>query len=168
MKRGEGLEQYIIDRCRADGFLLLAKTDPPVRVLRWLPGNQFKGTFLQEGFLDITGPVQGHHVEIEVKDCKGMRWPLSKLRDHQYTRMQHLQQDKALSGLALRLRGANANHDFVYLVPSVEVVKLKEQGKKSILLADLQLLESEGAVVRHEYNRVGDVDKFLTLVLTTL
>jgi len=159
--RGEGLEKYVLDRMRADGFLLMGKTDPPVRVLRYLPNNQFKGVYLQEGPLDLTGPADGYHCEIEVKDCKGMRWYFTKLRAHQYERMKNLHADGSLSGLALRLRGASANDDFVFFVPSAEVIRVKEAGAKSLHLNLLSQMESEGRAVRHEYRRTGDVKLFL-------
>ncbi len=166
--RGDALEQYILSRCRADGYHLLSKTDPPVRVIKWLSGNQFKGAYLEEGKLDLTGSANGYHVEIEVKDCKGMRWPLSKLRPHQLHQLRCLQKDTALSGLALRLRGPNANSDYVYLVPARRVIELVDADKKSILLSDLQGLEERGLVVRHEYGTAGSITEFLELIVDTL
>jgi penicillin-binding protein-related factor A (putative recombinase) len=168
MKRGEGLEMYILDRVRADGFTMVGKTDPPIRVLRWFPGNQFRGCFLEEGMLDLTGSARGYHFELEVKDCKGVRWPLSKLKPHQRRRMELLQHDGAVSGLALRLRGESANDDHVYLIPARRVMDLLNAEKKSIMLKDLQALEADGLVVRHEYRSKGSIRKFFELVVDTL
>jgi len=168
MRAGEGLETYLIDRLRADGYYLMAKNDPPVKVLRWLPNNRFRGCFLKEGPLDITGPMDGWHAELEAKDCKGMRWPLSKLRYHQYDRLKILLELKCIVGLGLRMRGASANDDFVYLIPAGEVIKLVEAGKKSILLKDLQALEADGLVIRHVYHRKGDMKAFKKLCVAAI
>ena len=165
--RGEALEKYILSRCHADGYRLLSKTDPPVRIIRWLPGNQFKGAYLEDGKLDLTGSASGYHVEIEVKDCQGMRWPLSKLRKHQLQQMKDLQRDTALSGLALRLRGVHADDDYVYLIPARRVIDFIEAEKKSITLKDLQLLEEQGLVVHHIYSQQGSIKAFFKLVIDT-
>lgn len=165
MKQGEGLEKYIIEMCHRDGFTLMGKTDPPVRILKWFPKNQFKGCFETRGPLDITGSAGGWHAEIEVKDCKGMRWPMSKLRPHQLNRMRLLINDKSLTALALRLRGATANDDHVFLVPAQRVLDMAMAEKKSITLSDLEDLEKEGLVIRHEYRKSGSISRLFGLLI---
>jgi len=167
MKQGESFEQYVLNLCHADGFTLMRKTDPAVRIIQWYGNNQFKGCFLEEGMLDLTGPMHGFHAEIEVKDCKGMRFPLSKLRPHQYRRIEDLYDDISLAGLVLRLRGATANDDHILLFPAREVIKLKADGKKSIMWKEAKPLVDEGLVLEHTYRSKGDIRKFMKMMVDT-
>ena len=166
MKHGESFERYVLGLMHRDGYELMAKTDPPVRVVRWTRGhNQFTGCFLEEGFLDLTGSINGWHVEVEVKDCKGVRFPFSKIRPHQLRRMADLCEDGALAGLALRLRGARADDDHVVFIPAWTLLGLVKGEKKSVTWKDLEVLVADGLVLEHTYRERGSMKKFFKLMV---
>lgn len=98
-----------------DGHTIV-KTDPPVRVLRMLEKGRFEGCFLSAGQCDFEGCFRGVHACLEAKDCHEPSFPVSKIREGQWKRLEATTRLGGISGLLLRFAGETADRDEMWLV----------------------------------------------------
>jgi len=153
LKKGGGFEKIVEDWLWSAKCRLVVKTEPPVRVLKFLGKGQFLVVFSSHGVLDFAGPKHGIHIEFDAKDCGADRFSFKMIKPLQVKRMRDLTEDCCITGIILRMRGQTANQDLLYGIPGFVILNAMDVGEKSWSRETLEELEDAGEITKLEYGK---------------